>query len=84
MERRHARKLAALVAAAILLLGVAVSPAFAVSGFGERPGHGYGDSRNEHSDGPPPMTGEDDWPGWGYGDSVHGHEDGPPGQNLED
>jgi hypothetical protein len=81
MERRYARRVAALVAAAFLLLGVAVGPAFAVSGFGERPGYGNGDTNNVHSDGPPGQTTENDWPGWGYGDSTHFHEDGPPGQN---
>lgn len=84
MQRRHARKLAVLVSAALLLLAVAVGPAFAVSGFGERPGYGHGDTNNEHSDGPPPMTGENDWPGWHNGDSNHDTEDGPPGLNLED
>ena len=82
MERRHARKIAALVVAAILLLAVAVGPAFAVSGYGDRPGYGSGDSNHNHDDGPPALSEENDWPGWHNGDSNHDTEDGPPGLNL--
>ena len=82
VSRTSIRRIAVLVAGSTIVLAAAAGPAVAVQGFGERPGYGNGDTNNEHSDGPAPKTGQNDWPGWAYGDANHGHEDGPPGQNF--
>ena len=84
MRRPGARKLAALVGAAVMVLALGAGPVLADPG--ERPGHGNGDTIHLHEDGPPgqDLEGENERPGWGTGDVGHIHDDGPPGQDLDD
>ena len=83
MPRTDARKLAALLGAAILLLALAAGPALGAPGPGERPGWGNGDTINVHEDPPGLNTeGENERPGYGHGDTNHAN-DGPPGLNLD-
>ena len=86
MRRPRARKLAALVGAAVIMLALGAGPVSAVPGFGDRPGNGGGDVNHDHEDGPPgqDLESENERPGYGGGDVNHGHEDGPPGQDLPD
>ena len=84
MRRRRARKMAAVIGGAVMVLAVGAGPVFADPG--ERPGWGIGDTGHAHEDGPPgqDLEGENERPGYGTGDTGHVHDDGPPGLDLDE